>query len=49
MSKNLKTHSLAIAALIIGFIVSALESVCTGQIYLSAIAFMRKERSQNYE
>jgi len=43
MSKNLRIHNLAIAALLIGFIVSALESVCTGQIYLPTIAFMTKD------
>lgn len=43
MSKNLKTHNLAITALLIGFIVSALESICTGQIYLPTIAFMTKD------
>jgi len=43
MSKNLNIHNLAIAALLIGFIVSALESICTGQIYLPTIAFMTKD------
>jgi len=39
-----KTYNLAIAALVTGFAVSVLESICTGQVYLPTILFVLKTR-----
>ncbi|MFH1269687.1 MAG: hypothetical protein ABIH75_01330 [Candidatus Omnitrophota bacterium] len=43
-SGNFKTHilRLALSALIVGFLVSILEAVCTGQVYLPTITFILK-------
>lgn len=40
---KLNTKSLVFSALITGFLVSLLESVCTGQVYLPTIVFITKE------
>ena len=42
--KTLKLHilRLALSALIVGFLVSILEAVCTGQVYLPTITFVLK-------
>jgi len=42
--KTLKVHilRLALSALIVGFLVSILEAVCTGQVYLPTITFVLK-------
>lgn len=42
--KTLKLHilKLALSALIVGFLVSILEAVCTGQVYLPTITFVLK-------
>jgi uncharacterized membrane protein len=37
-----KTYNLAFAALVTGFAVSVLESICTGQVYLPTILFVLK-------
>ena len=41
--QNLKARHLALGALTIGVLVSALESVCTGQIYLPTIALVARD------
>ncbi len=43
MRKNLKTHHLVTAALVIGIVVSGLESICTGQVYLPTIALVTRD------
>ena len=42
---KLKTRGLVMSAFTVGFMVSILESVCTGQVYLPTIVFITKEPS----
>ena len=43
MKSNISSRSLIIAAIIIGFMVSVLESICTGQVYLPTIVFVLRD------
>ncbi len=43
LREGITTKRLAVTALITGFLVSLLESVCTGQMYLPTIVFVLKE------
>ena len=43
IQKKMRTRNLIIGALTVGFIVSLLESVCTGQVYLPTIMFVLRE------
>ena len=45
IKKNINTSFIIMGALTTGLIVSILEAVCTGQIYLPTITFMTKEPS----
>lgn len=43
MRANISSRSLIVAALVIGFLVSVLESICTGQVYLPTIVFVLRD------
>ncbi|HAJ57079.1 MAG TPA: hypothetical protein DCL35_04845 [Candidatus Omnitrophica bacterium] len=43
MGRKKAFFSLALSALIVGFMISILEAVCTGQLYLPTIVFVLKE------
>jgi cytochrome c biogenesis protein CcdA len=43
MRTRLTTRNLLVGSVVIGFLVSLLESVCTGQMYLPTIVFVLKE------
>ena len=45
MRKNLTVRNLLIGSVVIGFLVSLLESVCTGQVYLPTIVFVMKDQT----
>ena len=45
MQKKLRSRNLIIGAFVVGFLVSLLEAVCTGQVYLPTIVFVMKEPS----
>jgi len=46
--KNKSAFRLFCAAVIVGFLVSLIEAVCTGQVYLPTIAVILKEADQNF-
>jgi hypothetical protein len=41
--ENIKPSGLIVGALVIGFLVTLFEAVCTGQVYLPTIVFMLKD------
>jgi hypothetical protein len=45
MKTGLTARSVAAAALVTGVLVSVLESICTGQVYLPAITYMLRDPS----
>ncbi len=46
--KNKSAFRLFCAAVIVGFLVSLIEAVCTGQVYLPTIAVILKEANQDF-
>lgn len=46
--KQKSTFRLVLAALAVGFVVSLIEAVCTGQVYLPTIALILKEADANF-
>ena len=46
--KKKSAFRLFCAAIIVGFLVSLIEAVCTGQVYLPTIAVILKEANQNF-
>ncbi len=46
--KNKSAFRLFCAALVVGFLVSLIEAVCTGQVYLPTIAVILKEANQDF-
>lgn len=45
ISKHMRTRNLAVGALSLGVIVSLLESLCTGQVYLPTLVFIMRNSS----
>ena len=46
--KNKSAFGLFCAAVVVGFLVSLIEAVCTGQVYLPTIAVILKEANQDF-